>query len=187
MCLECTNFWVATDLTALAEHDTTVHGAISPPQRQQREHYLTVGSQSISSTVAFLRASDSNPFPHLRDAVVHNCFAVDDTKHNSLASSHSLPPSLPLRHFLEISKLTDVNFIFSQATLQPLIIYPRSQKSSENWAIAPLTISHLQRHRRRTINRTFLHPGPIPLRIPSVDFHQPLTLDAHLPKLQSQV
>lgn len=82
-------------MTALAEHDTTVHGAISPPQRQQREHYLTVGSQSISSTVAFLRASDSNPFPHLRDAVVHNCFAVDDTKHNSLASSHSLPPSLP--------------------------------------------------------------------------------------------
>ncbi|KAK0474181.1 hypothetical protein IW261DRAFT_1610614 [Armillaria novae-zelandiae] len=99
VCLKCKHFWIATDLTALAEHGATVHGTVPLPQRQQREHYLTVGSQGINSTVAFLAASDSSASRHQRDAVVQHRFGGYNTKDNNFVdqrqfdgfSSHILP------------------------------------------------------------------------------------------------
>ncbi|KAK0192983.1 hypothetical protein F5146DRAFT_1223036 [Armillaria mellea] len=84
VCLKCKKFWIAADSAALAEHDTTIHGVIPPPQRQQREDYPTIGSKGINNTVA----SASNPPHHQRNAAVHHR-AVYDTKHNS---SGALPP-----------------------------------------------------------------------------------------------
>ncbi|KAK0220468.1 hypothetical protein IW262DRAFT_1556837 [Armillaria fumosa] len=56
VCLKCKNFWAAMDLTALAEHGTTVHGTIplTPvlPATSEMRLFNTVSPYMIQSNIA---------------------------------------------------------------------------------------------------------------------------------------